>query len=612
MFGISLKKLLKAGLILFGLAACPWLVIAGGAAYLGLKATRKMADMVRNTRDAYRSIFGVNNEDSQSESQSRKRGALYLADGMSIEGRASDIPVKRGAKGWEISVDGIPGLVFATSPTSKESSRFFVRLDGGGDRAKAEAFSAGRPKSDGAKIVSHDGGNFLSLSNPEAAGEFARSLFTKKDMDVTENVYEVNQYRVSGCSSYEEAARRVKEAGGSLIPDACFVGRDYIVDGRQAGSRFRPEQPSGALRPGEYIVNETRKHTRSARISAPIKNGETIDLEETALRHFPTASLAIEPRTSGPELSDGAENARRMIELPVNLSLRGESLSESVRGSEIRLVGTDRFLAEYGGKAYANVSFRDRASLDRFLADGIVRDGTSVTLTNGAPAEGVSPFTASVPLDAGIFNVLSTAGRVAGAVVDRYSGTGLSESDVEASIAASQLAMGAASFVMNGDRDILSGRKAFINGVPAPDVRECAAEGIFDGMPDAKVREWMAEASRIQFARVFTDSERQCLVVESQVQQQNGGSVYKRMEKTLDPADLSDPAYLKAFSSARAKDILMKLDRDAFSTYSSSPRQSVKDIFSGMKAQQAKSQSSGQSQSRRRQTGVPAHSRHMS
>ena len=567
MFGVPFKKLLKYGIITLAFVVFPWLVVGAGAAYLGIRTVRAVGKTYREGID---SVSGPK-EKADIKSLERSKGletgrreslteALHMPEGMEIVGAVRRIPNYRNTPGIAIRCDGLDGVVFATNPSGSKASKFIVPLMNHEDLGKAQLFCASLLNPGAVRIREHDGSCWLESSDAKAVKDFVNTLYEKSNSNVVDTTYEVNQYMISGCSSYEEAVEKLRSMGDTAEPIASHTGHEMTIDGVLVGDKFRCPTPM-SLPVGTFIVNDVRTTHRQASVVVPCRNGKVSN--EAIIEKFNSVETKKKVSVSEPFTEDASKAVKRTLELPVNLEQ-----NEAQKGSVIDFVSAERFIAENCKDTVARLDFVTSKELDAFLKDGIIPKGTNVLLTKDAkPNDGT--FSVTVPLDAGLFNTLGMSGRVAGAVAERQAENGVKKADVEASLCQWGLARNGGVSLVAGSDISLNKSNALVNGCPLDEVREAAARNVFENMSQERQARWMADAAKIDFANVYVDIKNKSVVVESQIRQNDGSSVFQRSEKKLTNDQLKNPAYLREFTASEAKDIVMKLFKDSghFSTY---------------------------------------------
>lgn len=558
----------------------PLLTIAGGTllAFGAFSATRKaIAAAIRSNREAEAVSPSQARSRGRAEVQSQARDvrksyfsdgeldSVKLPEGMEATSRGRN---SAGEAFWRISMKGMPAgigiLAYANGSRRRGFADFITNLPES-ERRKAKAFLDEKGFPDAISTIRGREGREFSVRLPDASvmRDLMNHIYSPKEMTVSRTTRTVNRYVVFDAGSYEEALESVKR--GKVSPTEAFVQTDLSVDGKlvRDGKVEDPLPAIDSLPLGAFVIDAVSPSQQTATVIAGGRSDE--EYHANALSEFDNPETV---KTAGVEgvvtYARNGERASRTLDLPMPL------LTES--GREVRnipMVSPDELFLK-NGNAGLVFNFKNSSQLDAFLADGIVPEGTSLSLERDMrSAGGDSLYSVTVPLDAALFKSLTSAGAVAGALSASGEKYGLKPDQATASVLAWELANRGSSNVYVSSDLSLNRKGVLVNGCPLDDVIEAVAQGgIFERLNQRQRADWMSQASQIVSANIFVDTKNKNLVVESQVRKSNGDLAYKRQEKPLTDRQIAAIAPMGRISGVVAKDFIMASNPSFFPVYS--------------------------------------------
>lgn len=412
----------------------------------------------------------------------------------------------------------------------------------------------------GTRIVRRDETSFRLISdNAVDISTLVKQFYPPRSFEVAREVETKQQFVVSGCSSYEEALKELKENRHHYRPTNVVVTYQNIIDGHRepscsSGADYAPD----VLPLGTYVINETTKEYFSKHVTV---NGG-VDMTDEAMRS--DAALAakfgpedkVEDRCSfHPEYGNALEGREPSRTITVN----GEQM-EVLRSRSEKLAGT-------GASLY--IAFSSEKELLDVLSGDVSLRGRMVLIDTSMPDVGPNDYLLEIPADAQLLSSLHLRGDEVADISEQMQHLDISREDIERTLLCNEITKnGYVSAELKEHPDF---SKALVGGVPADELRQRMQDLVEGGKAEElrsrkDVRKWMAEAALIRSVRMDIDLRSRELILTSTIQKE--GEIQTKSESCkLTLKQMEDLCGRGEASQAELKDLVMRLHPDFFSMY---------------------------------------------
>lgn len=404
------------------------------------------------------------------------------------------------------------------------------------------------------KTVGKNGYPQLSSDDPKAMLYMVNFLHPQVECRVQRTVESVNQYRIEGCKSTEEAIEKLKalKGHGAIRPLNSFIRVSDVVNGKGlndsiSGSPIVPEK----IEPGVYLINEsmTTKGAGTVTVDSLSDKDETYDAAAVRFDlNAPTST--VERRDEEPSYS----NAKGDRNLPQYMKRNGEDNCKRVCGETI-------------GNEVVNGSIILRFSSEKELADAMAHPekfvGHMVLFDDDIPAAGKGEYVLTIPGNAETLKSLEIVDGSDKKLLSDYACSGLTPEEANLSALLHEYRSdGYVSARLTSKFDLSN---AMINGVPKEDFDTLTNQDRIKTRSAAEREQWLQDAALVRSVDMKIDIKKRELVVSSSITTPT--SVENRTERRrLTDEQIYDLSG-RDISNAEMKDLLMKMYPDRFNTY---------------------------------------------
>lgn len=392
--------------------------------------------------------------------------------------------------------------------------------------------------------------------DPSAAVEMVRKAYPRETVDVEMNRDVTKQYVVRGCSSFEEAARRVGEAGASMQPANVYsvtgVTVGGVTDVTRDGSRLSPD----SVEAGTYVVDVTE----NSRCGGKMLHAGEIDEAAVARARFRLAAEAAGCPVVDAE--PGTEIASRPGAEPVvSDGLAGGTAARhiEVEGRRIPVLDAEKAAGMLVSPVYA-VRVHGVDELRNLSSRGGILPGDTVGLSMTSD-DGPATYNVTVGSTPDLLKKLTPASRADEEARTRYAGI-LTEEEISSTLVADRLRSEGWSVARSESSVNLS--EMYIDGVPAEEVRDRLSNGRLPALSnDAQMKAWLEDAAHIKSVTCSVDAKERMMTVTVQVD-----NVVTTEKTKLTDDDLRSLTKRGKIDKAELKDMIMQEHPDFFRTYS--------------------------------------------
>ena len=558
------------------------LAAAGYTAYLAYRGVRKVFSMAAG-RGSDRSA-GASPAPGRRAAEAVSRGKYWSRrQGWDLDRIPFDLAPSISGDSMLLYKKGYDQAIAAMHRRDGSADFTFVVDDGSAAARVSEHIS----KSGSAAQVRRmgDGGFMVVSSSPEEASRLLGVACPLSKVEVAGEVHSVNQYRVGGCATFEEALakfRSMKEDGALGAPEhAC------IYEVREAAGQRRTDGekpcPPVSLNAGEWIVNDEK--VDAYRCEVTVAGTDRSDAALHAISSMDmSASESVPSKSAGSRLSNGAEDVSRTV--------------EDSHGRSVALVRA----ASMPAGLSVLVRCSSLAEVQSVLTDGRIPQGRLVEIGRDMQCGAMDVL---LPADSERIGRLALQSGASPSQARFNVSVGVTESDLLASEVLAAAAAGETMTLRVKEDLPLDG--GLSGGTSLKDLSERLSSQRLAALDEESARLWTEDAARIQSVRMDVDLKSMELRVSSKVD-----DVMKVETRKLSEEDVRAFERRGTLSQAEMKDVLMQLHPDYFRSYSSAAgRETVHDPLSDMiagrppltttqywnqKTAQAKAQTRAQSQ----------------
>lgn len=412
--------------------------------------------------------------------------------------------------------------------------------------------------------------------DPSAAVEMVRMAYPRGTVEIEMNRDVTRQYVVRGCASFEEAARRVGEAGASLLPSNVYsvtgVTVGGVTDVTREGSRLSPD----SVEAGTYVVDVTE----NSRCGGKMLHAGEVDGAAVARARFRLAAEAagcpVVDAEPGTEIA-----AKPGAEPVVSDGLAGGAAARHIEvdGMRIPVLDAGQAAGLLGSPGCA-VRVHGVDGLRNLSGRGGILPGDTVDLSlasDGGPAT----YNVTVGSTPDLLKKLTPSSLADEEARARYAGI-LTEEEISSSLVAGRLRSEGRSVARSESAVNLS--EMYVDGVPAEEVRDRLSNGRLPALSDdARMKAWLEDAAHIKSVTCSVDAGERMMTVTVQVD-----NVVTTENTKLTDDDLRSLSKRGKIDSAELKDMIMQEHPDFFRTYSDGKgnpvvKDPVKSFLSGRK-----------------------------
>lgn len=568
----SIGKILKLGIIIAIWQALGWcfpLIVGGFVAYQAVKVVGSVVSGIKSRRYSELEVDEVTlKENRRRHKLNSKKPFFDRKNGWNEKALPIDMRVVSGQKSQKtyFRCAGIDRLVEGEVDRNGKNARFsFITTS----EEKVDQISVfiRTHGMEGTTISKMEDGKYRIISdNAVDINELAKQFYQPMDFEVERKVDTVRQYRISNCSSYEEALEKVKQNPSQYLENVYTVFQDTVN-----GVKDHPTEPSSLLdtsmlEVGEYIINEkeTSVYSKHVSVSAPDDMTEAAlrsDASEEFTRVMTQQDKIEDQSTSEPVFSNALTDEKDTLRYLMND--RDYFPLYDKDSVQMKNTGTDLYLRFSSLEELRDV-VEGRKSIE----------GTMVHLDKSDIGSCPGQYTLKVPVDASQFENLRANESVVSEFRERYGSYGITDEELNAAVLYHEVEkMKYTTARVCGELDFTN---STVNGVPYEQLAERLDEsdrlGFAGTLSDkADMDKWLAEAAHIQNVDINVDVRKQEMVITSTVVSDpssiNWNYVTKVESRKLDVDELNTLMNRRELSAAEKKDILMRLHPDYFEMY---------------------------------------------
>lgn len=447
-----------------------------------------------------------------------------------------------------LSKDGVPVMVSAQVRRDGTADFTFPVYDAKAAQRVHDRISKGVF---GASVRRENGMFFVTATEASVAGDLLSVAYPVKNVSVEKETHSVNQYVISGCSSFDEARKRfmqMKSDGTLGQPDHCCVYDVYRMGEETETYGSKPYSPE-SIEVGKWLINDEKVEAVKASVAACGTDNQS--LFSSAVSLFDGCETSPVPTKSVlSQVSDGGD------------SVKFRTVTDS-QGAEIPLVKAESL----AGGAMAVCRCANLQEFVDLVNNGSVPEGKFLEVGSNIAA---GEMDVCIPLNSQNISRLALQGEASPSQARFNEAVGVRQEDLVASEAAAAAKNGTSlTMVAGGELGLDDAR---VGGVPLMELTDrlaCDRLPKFDAESAAR---WLRDASMIQAVSMTVDVKNKELRITSQV-----NDVVKVETRKLTDEDISSLEKKGKVSKAEMKDVLMQMHPDFFESYSSKHGMTVAD-----------------------------------